>query len=182
MGRPKEGTPMPDGRTMIECVIAAMRGAGVETIVIVGECRGWRPPEGDSAIHLIPDRRPGMGPLAGIEAALASGPADSLWLVAACDQPLLTPEIFKTLIKGGDANLKLPVFIRVESGDSLDPFPALIPAGWLPEVALALDEGRRSVRDLIRQTGAAWVVIPDSLSTLVRSINTPEALEELRDN
>src|SRR4051794_13836057 len=48
----------------------------------------------DLGFPIIPDNAPGLGPLSGIEAALAATASD--WnLIVACDMPLLSPAIFE---------------------------------------------------------------------------------------
>jgi len=165
MGAPKEGVRLTDGRRMVEHVIAAL-SAVCERVVTVGECRGYQ----DESITRIPDLRPGLGPLAGIEAVLSSGLGDS-YLVAACDQPFLTPGVLRRLIEKG---VEEPRCFREEGGAGFHPFPCYLPAACLPRVREALDAGRLSMRELIGVGRPEWPTVTAAEATRLRSVNSPE--------
>ena len=159
---------------MIAHVIAALR-AVCRRVVIVGACRGYRIPE-DSGIVQIEDLHPGDGPLAGIEALLASG-LDDRYLVAACDQPLLTPALLRVLLQDDPAGLCL---FHTEDEREVTPFPGVYPADWLPVVQDALREGRRSVYRLLACSAVSRVNLPPADLHRLCSINAPDDLEQLR--
>src|SRR5690242_16389257 len=81
MGESKANVAMPDGRSMIEWVAAALSGI-TSRLVIVGPCAGFDPRRISRAV-LIEDKQPHQGPLSGLETLLSSGLAQS-YLVAAC--------------------------------------------------------------------------------------------------
>jgi molybdopterin-guanine dinucleotide biosynthesis protein A len=166
MGAPKEGVRLADGRPMVEHVREAL-AAVCEQVVIVGECRGYE----TGRITRLPDLRPGLGPLAGIEAALSSG-LSAGYLIAACDQPFLTPELLRRLV--GEA--EEPRCFREEGGAGFHPFPCYFPASWLPRVQEALDGGRLSMRGLLGENQPHWPVIASEEAVLLRSVNRPEDL------
>ncbi len=174
MGAPKEGVPLWDGRPMMAHAIAALAGV-CRRVVVVGECRGFAlPPE---ILH-IPDRRPGDGPLAGLDALLRSG-LDAGYLVVACDQPLLTPALLRRLLPPAPADL---CFFRSEEGAGLHPFPGFFPATWAARAAEALERGERSVRRAIAPCPATWVDVGAREQALLRSLNTPAEVDAvLRD-
>src|SRR5262245_11687956 len=94
MGRDKATLRMPDGRLMMQHVIAALERVCPQ-VVIVGPTDG---------LHLaIHDLRPQCGPLGGIESLLASGIANDYYLICACDAPLVSIDLLKTLAAGGTA-------------------------------------------------------------------------------
>jgi len=167
MGVPKEGVLLPDGRPMIEHVIASL-AAVCERVVIAGEARGYR---NDDLLRL-PDLRPGLGPLAGIEAVLSSGLSDS-YLIAACDQPFVTPELLLRLPDGGRAQ---PRCFRGEGGTGFHPFPCYCPASWLPRVREALDGDRLSMRELLGVNQPDWPPVTAEEADLLRSVNRPADL------
>ncbi len=167
MGAPKEGVLLADGRPMIEHVIAAL-AAVCDRAVIVGEARGYQ----DDSIARIPDLRPGQGPLAGIEAVLSSGLSDG-YLIVACDQPFVTPELLRRLL---DGDLARPRCFREESGTGFHPFPCYFPASWLPRVREALDAGSMSMRELVGMNHPEWPPVTAEEAGLLRSVNSPADL------
>ena len=173
MGRPKEGLQLANGRPMIEHVIRVLRAVS-PAVAIVGDCTGYPVSEHGDLIHLL-DRTPDQGPLGGIEALLASGLAER-YLVATCDQPLLSVPLLRRLIEVREDR---PVFLVTESGEELVPFPCLLNAGWLRPVQEAMARGRLSVRERIRNSAVSWVCVPDSFQALTRSMNTPADLDRL---
>jgi len=90
-GRPKGLATLPDGRPMLAHTIAALRAVGLDDIAVIAN---------DPTLYLhlgppvVPDLRPGNGPLGGIEAALAhfQGRARAV-LILPCDLPSLTPAV-----------------------------------------------------------------------------------------
>ncbi len=175
MGRPKEGLPLPDGRPMIAQVIATLR-AVCTRVLIVGECRGYAVTSQDDLLWL-PDRHPGLGPLAGIETALASG-LDDRYLIVACDQPLLTPALLRRLLGAA-----VPRICLFDVGDTArwHPFPGVYPAEWLPAVAEALRSGDRSLQHLLACAEITRVRARPAERARLGSLNSPDDLAALRD-
>jgi molybdopterin-guanine dinucleotide biosynthesis protein A len=171
MGRPKEGVPLPDGRPMIEHVLDALQPC-CETIAIVGQCSGYSVEERPDLTHL-PDRTPGMGPLSGLEALLASGLGEQ-YLVVTCDQPLLRPKLLQRLLDQDSGSA--PVFFKTADGREHDPFPGLYPAALLDSVRKALVDGHYAMRPLIRSHPIQWVTLPVDEEQALLNANTPELL------
>lgn len=174
MGVPKEGVRLPDGRPMIEPVLSAMREA-FGCVIVVGRCTGF---DCDALpwVTSLQDQHPGSGPLAGIESLLASGLARG-YVVAACDQPLLSIELLTLLTPSGSNSARF--FKDGVSGEDLDPLPGYFPAEWIEPVQRAIAEGRRGFRDLVRSLGAEWVPLPEGEAPKLASINTPDDLARL---
>jgi len=141
MGRNKALLPYSD--TVLVLFIARTLEAVAGSVGLVG------PPEQLSRLGLpvIPDLRPGHGPLAGIEAALAASSAE--WnLVVACDMPGLS----RPVLAGLAAAAKRSPADAVVAVSGQGPEPMC--AAWrrstaLPVVRLALDEGRRKLHDVL---------------------------------
>jgi len=171
MGQPKEGVILPDGHPMIAHVISALQ-AVCRQIVIVGACRGFRIPED---VQHLPDLHPGEGPLAGLESLLAGG-LDDRYLIAGCDQPLLTPELLRRLTRCESNGICL-----FDTGDERDflPFPGIYPAALLTRVREALSNGQRSMKRLLERAAITCVMLPAEDVPLLRSFNTPADLAEL---
>jgi molybdopterin-guanine dinucleotide biosynthesis protein A len=156
---------------MIEHVMAPLL-AVCRQVVIVGDCAGYPIPDG-FGVGCIRDLHPGSGPLAGIEALLTSR-LDTGYLVAACDQPFLTPALLERLVAGDPAR---PRFFRAEDGRRLDPFPGYFPASLLPLVEEVVRAGELSVRDLITRSQASWAAVAKEDEECLRSLDTPADVE-----
>jgi len=173
MGAPKEGLRLPNGRAMVEHVLATML-AFCRQVVILGESRGFAVPRDKRIIHLL-DKRPGLGPLAGLESLLSSG-LDTEYVVAACDQPLITVPLLKKLVADDPAR---PHFFRSAQSSLIYPLPGYFPAEMLAGVQTALDSDDRSLFRLIKQSDAIFVPVSPEDESLLRSVNTPEDLKEI---
>ena len=157
----------PGGATIIERLIERLVAAGIDEIVIVGD------PARHAACgrEVIADLRPGMGPLGGIEAALAhfTGAAEAVVFLP-CDMPAATAEVIGHLMDvfaAGDS----PV-VCAETGDFFwHPLCAVVHNGIMSQVSDAIDRGRRSVQELWRRLGAAAVHFEDE--TAFFNVNTP---------
>ncbi|MDK2973349.1 MAG: molybdenum cofactor guanylyltransferase [Candidatus Sumerlaeota bacterium] len=170
MGAPKEGVVLSDGRPMIEHAAAALAPL-VQRLAVAGECRGYCPP---AEWVRLADRVADCGPLAGIDALLASGLADA-WLIVTCDQPLLTPGLLRPLVGDGRG----AAYFVTESGESLAPFPCLLPASLGGAVSAALDAGRLSPRHLLHGLPARRITLTAADALRCGSINSPGELDAL---
>jgi molybdenum cofactor guanylyltransferase len=101
---------------------------------------------------VLPDLRPGSGPLAGIEAALARSQSD--WnLILACDMPFVDSAWLATLVAAALGQHADVLCVASALGTEEAPQPSPLCACWhkdaLPAVSRALDQGQRRVRDLL---------------------------------
>ena len=104
----------------------------------------------------VPDARPGMGPLAGLAAALSTCQSDGL-VVAACDMPCF------------------------DRAGRLHPLCGVYTQQCLPAIQAALAAGEYRVGRLFQSVGGQAISLegtslPDAV---VCSVNTPEELKEL---
>ncbi len=164
MGRNKALLPYSDTVLVLFIARAVRAAAGSATLVGPAEQLAGL------GLPVAPDLRPGEGPLAGIEAALASSAAD--WaLIVACDMPRLSAPLLAGLVAAARSSKADAVLAA--SGHGPEPMCAV----WrrrtvLPEVRLALDQGRRKLHDLLarlrietwRPPGEDWT----------ENLNTPE--------
>ncbi len=106
------------------------------------------------------DLRPGLGPLAGIETALALAAHRGMdaALVLAVDMPWVDGGVLSRLAEawraGGGARAAVP---RVGPGTPEEPLCAVYPVSALAAAAAALDEGRRTAAAFARGIGAEAV-------------------------
>lgn len=92
MGRPKQ-ILRRGGLTLVEIAVAAVRDFAQRTF-LAGD--GPVPPALD-AFRRLSDPPEAAGPLGGILAAMRCDP-DVAWIVAACDMPLVRPEVVRWLV------------------------------------------------------------------------------------
>lgn len=175
MGRNKaliriDGTPLADR------VAATLRRGGCEPVVAIGG-----DPELLAALEVsvLPDRRPGEGPLGGILDGLerwsASAPSDTGWMVAvACDLPDLTAGVVRDLTAAGLAAASGSVDVVVARTDRLEPTVAM----WSLSASTAISEmyrhGERALHRVI--DGLRYVDVAVDPAAL-RNVNTPEDLD-----
>lgn len=174
MGEPKEGVRLRDGRSMLEHVAEALLPV-CDEVVVVGSCRGFDP--GRLGLKHIADLRSGLGPLAGIEAALRSATGEH-YLFATCDQVRLTGELLRSLARP-DWIVEAAA-LRSASGLELAPFPCRLAASLADKVSLALDDGERSPRAFLRRCELVWIDAPITAESDVMSVNTPAELESMK--
>jgi molybdopterin-guanine dinucleotide biosynthesis protein A len=106
-------------------------------------------------LPLVVDRYLGAGPLAGLEAALASAVvAGEDWLVAlACDLPRVRPSVLANLLSRAREDDLDACFFETELG--LEPLCAVYRATCLPSVRAALDAGERKMIAFLQHATAS---------------------------
>ncbi len=157
------------GRAFAEHVAVALAGVADE-LFLLGD--GPVPPS-LAALPRLADA-PGVGgPLAGLLAALAARPGRA-WLVAACDQPLLTRE-FCCWLAGERRFGALAVLPRL-GAHGVEPFPGIYePAGAAAVEALAA-AGRGSLQPLAGLAGVRLVAVPPTFAAALADVDRPEDL------
>jgi molybdopterin-guanine dinucleotide biosynthesis protein A len=168
MGVPKAAMRLPDGRTMVERMRDTLREI-CHDVVFLGD------PHGVVGHDRIDDLRPDAGPLAALEALLASRRSPQ-YLVVPCDLPLL-PSALLLRLREGDAD-GLTCF-EFAGEDGMRPLPCRIAAAHLPEITRRLDAGQRALHRLIEGLGesATRVRLAARESELLLNVNTPEDFE-----
>ncbi|MEP0813087.1 MAG: molybdenum cofactor guanylyltransferase [bacterium] len=172
MGRPKHSILLRDGISMIEHVITALQVCG-NRIAVVGIDEL---PKLKTDAELIPvaDEFPHLGPLAGVDALLSSGLAQG-YIIAACDQPLLTPSLVSRLLREAGSNGS---FFGLR-GRIEDPLPCYIPSHWQPSVRKAILDNQLSLRNLGEKLGANLLEIDDQERKHLINFNEPEDFARL---
>ena len=164
-------------------------GKVCETVSLVGDPAVY----GKLGLPVVPDRFPGLGPLAGIEAALAATTAD--WnLIVACDMPSLDVSLFEALFEaagvinaGGDADCAVPVSPDGPSGETIEPLCAVYHRRCHAAIEAALKAGTRRVTEAISALelhhthpgGVRYVRV--SRSEPFANLNTSEDLRRYRN-
>ncbi len=130
-------------------------------------------------VRLIPDRYPGLGPLAGLEAAL-SAMRDDVVALLACDMPCVTARFLSQLLAlSAEADVVVP---RTKSG--YHPLCAVYRRTCLPAVQRRLAEGRLPMRGLfdevrVREVTGVELAATGAPERLLANVNTPAAYDEL---
>lgn len=149
------------GEALIDRVVAALQPQ-VEAVVICGRTHG--------GLEVLKDRpAPGLGPLAGLNAALHYGQANGFHAVLSvpCDAPFLPGDLRARLTLSGAA--------FVEDA----PVVGLWPCHFAAQLDGRLADGSsRSLRGWAAAIGAA----PVRLDRPIENVNTPADLERLRSS
>jgi molybdenum cofactor guanylyltransferase len=170
MGRDKARLAL-ESRFLVEDVAAKVAYAAGR-VALVGAAERYR----DLNMECLSDLRPSLGPLAGIEAALAAQ-WGTLNLIVACDMPNLRVEWFRRLIARAEEHGSVCVVCQ-DASQAIHPLCSVWSERCLPPVRKALDERRLRVLDLIRELQAEFVTIDDH----IRNINTPAEWENWRNS
>ncbi|NMX23410.1 molybdenum cofactor guanylyltransferase [Dissulfurirhabdus thermomarina] len=175
-GSDKALAPWGSGR-VIDAVAAALKAACPEVVLVTNRPEAFR----DLGLRCVPDRHPGAGPLAGLQAALAAARHPRVFL-AACDMPLIDPGIIRWLT--GLPTWAPVVIPWLERGP--EPLHAVYHRSLLPLVGGRLAAGRRSLRELVemvphrRVRPEEFPADPTRLQAVLGNANTPAELERLR--
>ena len=170
MGRDKALLPYRD--TVLVERIAREVEAAAGSVTLVGAPEQYR----RLGRPVIPDLRPGCGPLGGIEAALSASVED--WnLIVACDMPGVSAPFLTTLLAeagraGGDCLLPLSGPERPE------PLCAVYHRRCLPAIRGALEANVRKVTEALAGVRVVHWKAPES--GWADNLNTPEDLQSHR--
>ena len=152
-------------------LLAAFGTAGIEPVFLVANDPV---PYARFGCPIVADRRSGMGPLAGIEAALlhVADPCEAL-VVAPCDLPGLSAVELGALVEAYSAGGG-PVVVAQAPDGKWQPLCAVLAREVLSEIGRALDRGQCGVQRLWRDLGARSVRC-DRQSAFF-NVNTPSDL------
>lgn len=168
MGRDKAALPFGE-ETMLSHLVGLYRPFFDLTAVSLNTAGRF---DTCGALEVV-DRRPGEGPMAGLEAAFLDTGADAIFLTGT-DLPLGDPNLaahLLTLLDGHDVCL-----IRSERG--VEPLFAVYSSACLPAVRKALDEGRRSMFHMLEKVNTLELT-PDQLpqfdvERILTNVNDPQ--------
>ena len=167
-GKAKGLLKAPSGLSIIQHEIRQLNLAGIDEIIIVAsDPKPWR----DCACNVVIDLRSGVGPLAGIEAALAHyGSSYEATLFLPCDLPAITSTEISQLQAAFTSN-SAPVAVAVTNDLFWEPLCAVVHNSLLKIVSQAIDDGERRPQSVWRDAGAIEVHFEDA--TPFFNINTP---------
>jgi molybdopterin-guanine dinucleotide biosynthesis protein A len=185
MGADKAALPI-EGEPLLRRVVGRLRLA-LPAVLVVGPAELALLVPG---VRVVLDSRPGMGPLAGLEAAFAASETPRAFVVA-CDMPFVAPVLVRAMADYAAAKAQDADAVVLRSGEGVEPLHAVYSATCLPIVTELLDAGTRSLHELLVRlhvvefpAGEATRLDPSGLSAF--NANTPteweRALERVTDS
>jgi len=174
-GKAKGLLKAPSGLSIIQHEIRQLNLAGIDEIIIVAsDPKPWH----DCACNVVIDLRSGIGPLAGIEAALAHyGNSYEATLFLPCDLPAITSTEISQLQAAFTSN-SAPVAVAITSDLFWEPLCTIVHNGLLKTVSQAIEDGERRPQRLWRNAGAIEVRFEDA--TPFFNVNTPQDMARWR--
>jgi molybdopterin-guanine dinucleotide biosynthesis protein A len=135
-----------DGQTLLERAIQISRAAS-EDVRLLGTSSLGAPhlPSFGREVDIIPDRFPGCGPLAGIDAALAATNAE-LNFILSIDTPFIPAAFVRHLVRCAHGNDALVTYPRLKSG--YQPLCAVYRREFGPIAETALQTGNYKIDPL----------------------------------
>jgi CTP:molybdopterin cytidylyltransferase MocA len=183
MGRPKLALPL-GGHTVIEHVIAALRRAGIEPILLVlgphvAELRPLAETAGAS-VHVLPEATPDMRTtvMHGLRwlADRFQPHPDDAWLLVPADHPTLRPGVVQELLEARQADPRHSIFIPTFTGKR--GHPALI--AWKHVAGMQTLPPDQGLNVYLRQHAAQTAEVPVDEPEVLLDLDTPEDYERLR--
>ncbi|HKE93560.1 MAG TPA: NTP transferase domain-containing protein [Povalibacter sp.] len=127
-----------------------------------------------AALPQIVDQQPGIGPLAGIAAALTHHPK-AAWLIVACDLPFLTAATLQHLVAHRD-----PRRVATAYRSAHDSLPEPLCAIWEPAarelVQSYIDAGKQCPRKFLINADTLLLDLPDVLA--LENVNTVQEFDD----
>jgi molybdopterin-guanine dinucleotide biosynthesis protein A len=161
---------------LIDRVAAALRGAADDLLLVANDAGAdtWLP-----GVRRVTDVRPGLGPLGGIHAALAS--TKGAVLVVAWDMPFVSPALLSALRR--IALARHCAVVPESAPGRLEPTCALYAQSCRAELERWLDAGSRNAAALLGDCPCVRVLSVEEASVfgdpdrMFFSVNTVAALE-----
>lgn len=172
MGQDKAGV-LIDGQCLWERQLETLRRTGPKELIISGDPNG---PYAKSGVRIVTDDQIGMGPLAGIAAAL--GKSDSPYLlVLAIDLPKMRHDFLRALVEAASVENK---GIVPQKAAWFEPMGAVYTRACLPLIGQHLKMIDRSMQCFVRDAIVQGLLLPRPLSeaeeVFFTNINTPTDL------
>jgi molybdenum cofactor guanylyltransferase len=172
MGRDKSLLEV-GGRTLLEHVAAQVSLAVDEVLVSANDPERYA----FAGLRVVPDERPGEGPLMGIYSCLLAARHDRM-LVAACDIPELPLSFLQSMLRlAARADIVAPR----DAAGRLHPVLAVYRRSIAPMARAVLARGERRVAALCSEAGLRtdYVSLPEG--SWYRNLNTPADYERMSD-
>lgn len=173
-GQPK-GLLHIGNERLVDRAAGALSEAADEILLIanVAEAVDWLP-----GVRVVPDAKPGFGPLSGIHAAITAAGADVL--VLAWDAPFVPGGLLRALRDSGEVHGAAAVVPVSDSPWGFEPLCGWFSARALPAIATQLDTGDGRVGALAQRTTFLTVDVASwgDPADLFFNVNTPDDLRK----
>jgi molybdopterin-guanine dinucleotide biosynthesis protein A len=160
-----------DGEPLIARVASVLAAVADVVIIVAND------PKYDSlGLQVVRDRYPTGGALGGIATGVGAATHDTV-LVAACDMPFLSPEVWRLILgHSGEADVVIP-----KIGGEYETLHALYTRACIPHMARAIAENRLRVISFFEQVRLLAIEEPelravDPTLRAFTNVNTPEEL------
>ena len=165
MGMPKHEVVLPNGQTMLDVMVSFAEKSASRVVIVGGQI---------DEFESIQDKRHKEGPVAGIEALLASN-IDQEYLVVGCDMPqLCTADVQPLLACEGNAVFSYE--------NQILGLPLKITQEMLSTCTTYLDSQKRSIKGFISLCPHTLIPISSSQLKTITSVNTREEVSQLFDH
>ncbi len=157
------------GDTIVERLKRAVRQSGItEMVLLTNDHDSYN----SLGIPILSDLRPGHGPLAAMETALAhfAATCDAV-LFAPCDLPGLSASELRPLLEVFHNGAAQAVVAQTTAGD-MQPLCAVLSVALRRKITQLLDDGRPGVIEFLRELQSETVVFENAKPFY--NINTPE--------
>lgn len=169
------------GRRIVDRVLDALAEAVPEVVVSANE--PWLYDDLDLAV--VPDVHPGIGPLAGIHAALLHA-VERGWpgaLVVACDLPYVTAEALRLIVRRAAVSPADAVVPESHGRGGVEPLCAFYSVECLPVVEAMIAGGERRAHELLERVRVDRVTLAEVRAAgdphlLFHNVNTVSDLDE----
>jgi molybdopterin-guanine dinucleotide biosynthesis protein A len=171
-GQPKGLLRIGEDR-ILDRAAAALAEATDELLLIANaaEAAEWLP-----GVRVVPDARPGFGPLSGIHSAITAAGSDVL--VLAWDAPFVPGRLLRTLRESGEVHGAAAVVPVSDSPWGFEPLCGWFSARSLQAITTQLDAGDGRVGALAQRTTflTVDVAVWGDPADLFFNVNTPDDL------
>lgn len=165
-----------EGEPLIARVHRLLRVACSNVVIVGGDYSDVLP-----GTPVIPDLRPGQGPLAALESALAATTTPLLFVVA-CDMPFVSPALARHMLQRAIVTPTVDV-VALRTAHGLEPLHAVYRRRCQPVATALLDAGERSLRALLTRSPVLEINPDEAADFDPHALATYNAntLEEWRD-
>jgi molybdopterin-guanine dinucleotide biosynthesis protein A len=177
MGRPKALIEI-GGEALIERTVRLARSVS-DRVVLLGR-PPFRLPPSVATLPVLPDARPGIGPLGGLAAMLAEY-SDRPALLLACDLPKLERHLLDRLQEKTGADFDAIAFSTGPTPAGWQPCCAIYMPTALPRIESRIDAGEYSMQGLLAALRTKTVPLAEQDAPLLSNLNTPADIEALRE-
>jgi len=176
-----------DGRSLLMRAVKVLESVFDEVLVVAPRDRGYE----DLGVQVVPDIRPGLGPLGGLHTALVHGRGKPLFILA-CDMPHVTDDLVRWIVGppiqepmrrlAGERTKTVQARV-VHDGYQKQPLCGLYSQFCLGEIEKALDGNRLSAQSLLEELDTETVVLDSGQSwyqpDLLLNVNELDSLSAL---